>query len=58
MTKIVLTPMIGGDAVIQAGEAITTGGDNSTLNGVEEVEGVNRRHSSCLNHFHQRLKNN
>jgi hypothetical protein len=34
--------MIGGDAVIQAGEAITTrGGDNSTLNGVEEVEGVN-----------------
>jgi hypothetical protein len=28
---------------IQTGEAITTrGGDNSTLNGVEEVEGVNR----------------
>jgi hypothetical protein len=51
--------MIGGDAVIQAGEAITTGGGDSTLNGVEEVEGVNRRHSLvCLNHFHQRLKNN
>lgn len=41
-TKIVLTPMIGGDPVIEAGEAITNGGgDNSTLNGVEEIEGVN-----------------
>jgi hypothetical protein len=57
MSKNVLTPMIGGD-VIQTGEAITTrGGDNSTLNGVEEVEGVNRHSLVCLNHFHQRLRN-
>ena len=41
-TKIVITPLIGGDPVIESGEAITTGGgDNSTLNGVEEIEGVN-----------------
>lgn len=48
-TKIVLTPMIGGDPVIEAGEAITNGGgDNSTLNGVEEVEGVNPSAFSCM----------
>jgi hypothetical protein len=41
-TKIVVTPLIGGNPTIEAGAAITTGGgDNSTLNGVEEVEGVN-----------------
>lgn len=41
-TKIVLTPFIGGDPVIEPGEAITVGGgDNSTLNGVAEVQGVN-----------------
>lgn len=41
-TKIVVTPLIGGDPIIEAGEAITTGGgDNSTLNGVTELEGVN-----------------
>lgn len=41
-TKIVVTPFIGGDPIIEAGEAITTGGgDNSTLNGVEEITGVN-----------------
>lgn len=41
-TKIVVTPLIGGDPIIEAGEAITEGGgDNSTLNGVEEVTGVN-----------------
>lgn len=41
-TKIVVTPMIDADPVITAGEAITSGGgDNSTLNGVEQVEGVN-----------------
>lgn len=41
-TKIVTTPLIGGDPVIEAGEPITTGGgDNSTLNGVEETEGTN-----------------
>lgn len=48
-TKIVITPLIGGDPTIEAGEAITTGGgDNSTLNGVEEVEGVNPSSFSCL----------
>lgn len=41
-TKVVVTPLIGADPTIEAGEAITTGGgDNSTLNGAEEVEGVN-----------------
>ena len=41
-TKIVLTPLIGSNPVIEAGDAITNGGgDNSTMNGVEEVEGVN-----------------
>ena len=34
-TKIVVTPLIGADPVIEAGEAIKNGGgDNSTLNGV------------------------
>lgn len=41
-TKIVITPFVGGDPIIEAGEAITSGGgDNSTLNGVEEITGVN-----------------
>ncbi|AHK11374.1 Minor capsid protein [Flavobacterium sp. phage 1/32] len=41
-TKVVFTPLIGGDPVITAGDAITSGGgDNSTLNGVEEVQGTN-----------------
>lgn len=40
--KIVFTPLIGGDPIITAGEPITSGGgDNSTLNGVEEVQGTN-----------------
>jgi hypothetical protein len=48
-TKIVFTPIIGGDPVIQAGEAITNGGgDNSTLNGVEEIDGVNPSSFSCM----------
>lgn len=48
-TKIVVTPLIGGDPVIEAGEAITNGGgDNSTLNGVEEVEGINPSDFSCI----------
>ncbi|QHB40970.1 major head protein [Flavobacterium phage vB_FspS_tant8-1] len=48
-TKIVVTPIIGGDPVIEAGEAITNGGgDNSTMNGVEEVEGVNPSSFSCI----------
>lgn len=47
-TKIVVTPLIGGDPVIEAGEAITNGGgDNSTLNGAEEIEGVNPSSFSC-----------
>lgn len=41
-SKIVITPLIGANPVIEPGDAITNGGgDNSTLNGVEEVEGVN-----------------
>jgi len=41
-TKIVITPSIGADPIITAGDSITNGGgDNSTLNGVEEVEGTN-----------------
>lgn len=41
-TKIVITPLIGANPTIDPGDAITNGGgDNSTLNGVEEVEGVN-----------------
>ena len=41
-TKIVVTPLIASNPAIAAGDAITTGGgDNTTLNGVEEVEGVN-----------------
>jgi hypothetical protein len=48
-TKIVVTPLIGGDPTIEAGEAITNGGgDNSTLNGAEEVEGVNPSSFSCF----------
>jgi len=41
-TKIVITPFIGGDPAIAAGDAITEGGgDNSTLNGVELITGTN-----------------
>lgn len=41
-TKIIITPLLAGNPTIESGEAITTGGgDNSTLNGIEEVEGVN-----------------
>ena len=41
-TKIIVTPLIGGDPVITAGDAITEGGgDNTTLNGVELTTGVN-----------------
>lgn len=41
-TKVVFSPIIGGDPIIEAGERITSGGgDNSTFNGVEEVNGVN-----------------
>ena len=40
-TKAVATPLIEGDAVIEAGEPTTEGGgDNSTLNGVEDVVGA------------------
>jgi len=48
-TKVVLTPLIGGDPVIEPGEAITSGGgDNSTLNGIEENEGTNPSAFSCV----------
>lgn len=48
-TKIVITPMIGGDPIIEPGDAITSGGgDNSTLDGVEEVTGVNPGSFSCV----------
>jgi hypothetical protein len=48
-TKIVVTPLIGGDPTIEAGDAITIGGgDNSTLNGIEQVEGVNPSAFSCF----------
>lgn len=41
-TKIVVSPLIGGDPVIAAGDAIENGGgDNSTLNGVTEIDGTN-----------------
>lgn len=47
-TKIIVTPLIGGDPIIEAGEAITEGGgDNSTLNGVEDVTGTNPSKFSC-----------
>lgn len=48
-TKMVITPLIGGNPVIEPGDAITTGGgDNSTFNGVEEVEGTNPSKFSCI----------
>jgi len=48
-TKIVVTPLIGGDPIIESGDAITNGGgDNSTLNGVEEVVGVNPSLFTCV----------
>ena len=41
-TKIIATPIFGGDPTITAGEATTEGGgDNSTMNGVEEITGSN-----------------
>ena len=41
-TKVVTSPLVGGEPVITAGEAITEGGnDNSTLNGVTLVNGTN-----------------
>lgn len=48
-STIVITPLIGADPVIEAGDKITTGGgDNSTLNGVEELEGVNPSNASAV----------
>lgn len=47
-SKIVITPLIGANPTIEPGDAITAGGgDNSTLNGVEEIEGVNPSKFSC-----------
>lgn len=49
-TKLIVTPFIGGDPIIEAGEALTEGGgDNSTLGGIEEVTGTNPSKFSC--HF-------
>lgn len=40
-TKIVVSPLIGGDPIIEPGAAITSGGnDNSTLNGIPQFDGV------------------
>lgn len=48
-TKIVVAPKIGGDPIIEAGEKITSGGnDNSTINGVEELEGVGPSNFSAV----------
>ena len=48
-TKIVVTPRIGGDPIIEAGEKISEGGgDNTTFNGVEEVTGTNPSSFSCV----------
>ena len=48
-TKVVITPLIGADPVIESGDAITNGGgDNSTLNGVEENEGTNPASASAM----------
>ena len=48
-TKIVVTPFIGGDPIIESGDAITEGGgDNSTLDGVELVTGVNPSKFSAI----------
>lgn len=48
-STIVITPSIGGDPIIEAGDKITTGGgDNSTLNGIEELEGVNPSNASAV----------
>lgn len=48
-TKMVITPFVGGDPIIEAGEAVTNGGgDNATLNGVEEVLDTNPSKYSCV----------
>jgi len=48
-TKTVITPLVGGDPIIEPGDAITTGGgDNSTLNGVEQLDGINPSKFSCF----------
>lgn len=47
-TKIVTSPLIGGDPLITPGGAITEGGgDNSTLDGVEVVTGSNPSNFTC-----------
>lgn len=41
-TKVVSTPLVGGNPIITPGGAITEGGgDNSTLNGAEDILGTN-----------------
>lgn len=47
-TKIVVSPFVGGNPIIAPGGAITEGGgDNSTLNGIEEVTGSNPSLFTC-----------
>jgi len=47
-TKIVSTPFIGGNPLVTPGGAITEGGgDNSTLNGEEDVTGSNPSLFTC-----------
>ena len=41
-TKVVKTPLVGGDTTITAGTELTSGGgDNSTLSGVTQSNGIN-----------------
>lgn len=48
-TKIVVTPKIGGDPIITAGDALETGGGgNDTLNGVTEINGKNPSTFTCV----------
>lgn len=47
-TKIVVSPLIGADPIITPGDPISNGGgDNSTLNGVEEITGTNPSSASA-----------
>lgn len=49
-TKVAVTPFVGGNPIITAGDVISEGGgDNSTLNGVELVTGTNP--SLCTSDF-------
>ena len=48
-TKVVLTPVVGGDPVIAGGEVLRSGGnDNSTFNGQEETNGTGASAFTCV----------